>query len=493
LVDSLKITTPIIPRDNVHNLPKQAPAEGVFDLTNPSVVIKTPPRNETAEKNPYEQNLLQSLNKDILAPLFKDTNVLADGLKKIVLLSKVTASAEGVIPKELVEKLFITPSEMLGTLLDREQGETVFSGVFFDNLRILSKIETQPRLRDAITAVLKYFDSYANQQNSLDAITTLNKSLPGQLLKADRPAVEACIARFNELLSSGGENHKEILKFLKNEYIPVLSQLVKRYNQEDKIRNNVMAVIHNVVRLDKGDPMRLEDAAINLNEELRIITNLSDESLEDLKNLLLLSAREARSGKPVGTAAALVVAGEGAEAVAEALATTAAAKSEEKDLAHLIAKTLDSSESTTMIRAAQNLLTYLVQSESPVLPIMHFMIPIRFEGDDTYGEFFIDKDCEERKGDAKKAQNIFFIIQSDKHGTFEVDLLAKDQFVELNIRCPEGLVDNIKGIRGRMRELVEGQGYRLSQYAVDKWKDNQSIVERFPKFAIRKAGIDVKI
>jgi len=491
VVDSLKITTPIIPRDNVHNLPKQTPSESVFDLTNPSVVIKSPPKSETTEKNPFEQNLLQSLNKDILAPLFKETNILADSLKKMVLLSKVTPPANGVIPQEMLEKLFLSPKEMLGALLDREQGETVFAGLFFDNLRILSRIETQPRLREAITAVLKYFDSYANQQNSLDSIISLNKSLPAQLLKADRPAVEAIINNLNAMLSSGTDDTKAILNYLKNEYIPLLSRIVKNYNQSEKIRNNVMAIIHNVVRLDKGDPQRLENAALNLNDELKMITNLSDESLEDLKSLLLLSAKEAKAGRPVGVAVAEAMSDNAPDEMLKA--GIGAATAGDKDLATLIARTLDNSESTSMIRAAQNLLAYMVQSESPVLPIMHFMLPIRFADDDTYGEFFIDKNCEDRKGDAKKAQNILFIIQSDKHGTFEVDLLAKDQFIELGIRCPEELVESVKNVRSYMREAIEGQGYRLSQYQVGIWNDRQTILQRFPKFATRKAGIDVKV
>ena len=135
----------------------------------------------------------------------------------------------------------------------------------------------------------------------------------------------------------------------------------------------------------------------------------------------------------------------------------------------------------------------MVQSESPMLPLLHFMIPLRFLREDTYGEFFIDKECKEKKGEAGQATNIFFTIQSDLYGTFEVDLLAKDRNIELDIKCPKELIASVRETRQRFRDTIEGAGYRLAGYQVGEYTESKTILKRFPELMKRKAGIDVKI
>jgi len=162
-------------------------------------------------------------------------------------------------------------------------------------------------------------------------------------------------------------------------------------------------------------------------------------------------------------------------------------------MASLLSKALDQSGPSKIGGVAQNLLINLIQSESPIVPLIHFLIPFRYMEEKTYGEFFVDKDCKERKGDAKSAKNIFFTIQSDKYGNFEVDLLVKDKKIDLDIRCPDLLVNSVKETRTKWKEIIEEQGFRLADYHVDVYQESQTILQRFPKLAMRKVGIDVKV
>jgi hypothetical protein len=128
-----------------------------------------------------------------------------------------------------------------------------------------------------------------------------------------------------------------------------------------------------------------------------------------------------------------------------------------------------------------------------MVPLMHFTIPFRYMEENTYGEFFVDKDCKERKGNAKSAKNIFFTIQSDKYGNFEVDLLVKDKQIDLDIRCPDVLLNPVKDTRSQWRTIIEEQGFRLANYQVGVYQESQTILQRFPKLAVKKVGIDVKV
>ena len=162
-------------------------------------------------------------------------------------------------------------------------------------------------------------------------------------------------------------------------------------------------------------------------------------------------------------------------------------------MASLLAKGLDKNGPAKIGNIAQNLLLYILQSESPVMNLMHYMIPVRFMDENTYGEFFIDKDCFGRRGDAREAKNIFFTIQSDLYGTFEVDLLAKDRNIELDIRCPDNLVNALQDIKQRINDIIAGQGYRLLYYRIEEYRESKTVIARFPKLSLRKVGIDVKI
>ena len=65
----------------------------------------------------------------------------------------------------------------------------------------------------------------------------------------------------------------------------------------------------------------------------------------------------------------------------------------ESQLTSFLSQILEKAASGKVSSAAQQLLFSMIQSESPMLPFMHFMIPIQFMEESTYGEFFIDKDC----------------------------------------------------------------------------------------------------
>ena len=121
------------------------------------------------------------------------------------------------------------------------------------------------------------------------------------------------------------------------------------------------------------------------------------------------------------------------------------------------------------------------------------MIPIKFMDENVYGEFLIDKECKNRRGQAKEATNIFFTIQSDEFGNFEVDLLAKDKSIDLDIKCPPALTEAINENKSGLRSIIEEKGYRLSNYKVSVFKEGYTLLERFPELSSRKVGIDVKI
>jgi len=514
VVDVLKITSPITVKNKVQNIPGKLPTDAIFDIANPNRVGFEPlPKTQQADEDSGKQSLLKNLNKEIFEPLLHSTKAQADGVRKLVLMAKLFEAPTGTLSESFLDRIFVRPQDMLNELLTREKGATVFTGEFFDSLRLLAKMEGQPKIREAIVSILKYFDGYVNQENSLKSIVKQAQNLARRLPAAETQTLQqqietldtmvklalrarqsfltgtgsgraaadpAPVLDINGMIRQDMESQAEIKAWLKNEIIPELGRIVKRHQGSERIYNQVMAIVHNIVRYDKADPRLLEEAVFQLGDELKLLTNLTDEDILEMKRLVFEHAQREQQSADGRNAGKSVAERFGAEA-------------EEMDLASLLAKALDKSAPSKISSTAQSLLLNMVQSESPLVPLLHFTIPFRFMDEDTYGEFFVDKDCKERKGDTQSAKNIFFTIQSDKYGNFEVDLLIRDKRIDLDIRCPDMLLGALRENRGRWKGIIEAQGYRLGNYEVGVYQDSPTIVQRFPKLALRKVGVDVKV
>lgn len=522
MVDILKITSPISIKNKVQNLPSKLPTDAVFDINNPNPLLNQLPKTKGVDEESAKQSLLKNLNKEIFEPLLNSTRAQADGVRKLVLMAKLFETSSGILPESFLDKVFVRPQEMLGELLTQDKGATIFKGDFFDSLRMLVKLEGQPRLKEAVVSILKHFECYVHQDNSLNAIVKqgqdLVKKLPkaeaqllqqqmetldtmvklnsmmkqssvsGQnrmvnedaIVKQDNTVKQNSTMRQDNIVKQVSANQAEIKAYLKNEIIPLLGQIAKRHQGSEKIYDREMTIIHNIVRYDKADPKRLEEAVFLLGDELKLLTNLTGEDIIEMKNLVFDHAKaEQELGEKPN--------------IENKTLDKFETGSEENDMAALLAKALDREGPAKINSIAQSLLFNMVQNESPLMPFMHFTIPFRYLDENTYGEFFIDKDCKERKGDSKDAKNIFFTIQSDKYGSFEVDLLVRDKRIDLDIKCPDILLNPVRETKSKLRNIIEEQGFRLASYQVGVYQESKTILQRFPKLKMRKVGIDVKV
>lgn len=90
-------------------------------------------------------------------------------------------------------------------------------------------------------------------------------------------------------------------------------------------------------------------------------------------------------------------------------------------------------------------------------------------------------DRQKGEGSSENATDIFFTIQSDRYGNFEVELLARDKTITLNIKSPAPLVETLKSTREQLKTIVEEQGYSLAGYGVGEYQEAQTILQRFPE------------
>ena len=520
-MDSIKITS-TVSTPKVNDAPsKHSPGDSIFDIKNIDNAVKIAPVAENYQQESFRETLFQNLQKEILKPLLNSTSAQADALRKLVLIAELFESSTGAIPKDILDGIFIKSQDLLSELLLQDKTDSIFKGAFFDSLRSLAKLEGYPQLKDAIVSILRHYDAYVNRNQTLKGIFTetsrLLMTLPSkeralleqQLIKLEAvlsksngleqpnqelqnlidlkaaqngklgSQLEQRLGRIETLLNGKNLNYQELQQLLKNDTIPALRQILQSQSYSDKTYQSVATIIDHIVRYDKANPEQLEAAVMRFSQALKPLSNLTDSEIVDMKNQLFLHAKES-------------------EILAERLETSAKnpGEGEKVALAQLLEKALDESNSSKIINSAQMLLETMVRNESPILTIMHFLIPLRFLDENSYGEFFVDKDPTAKKGEKGSSENatdIFFTIQSDRYGNFEVELLARDKTITLNIKSPAPLVETLKSTREQLKTIVEEQGYSLAGYGVGEYQEAQTILQRFPKLAFRKVGLDVTI
>jgi hypothetical protein len=535
-MDGIKITSTVqSPKTNDVTSKQLLPSDAAYNLNNQDLSIKTDQTSDSLQKESFRDTLFQNLQKEILKPLLNSTSASADSLRKLVLVAQLFDSSLEGIPKELFNGIFINSQDLLSELLTRDKTETIFKGTFFDSLRSLAKLGGYPQLKDAIAGILRNYDAYVKQNQTLSDIFTETSRLMANLPSKERALLaqemtklemtltggsaadqgaqklvdlktilsekpqtnqtlqnlielkasqngknlEAQMARIEAALNGKGQDYQAMQKMLKTETIPVLRQILSSQAYSDKVYQSVSTIIDHIVRYDKANPEQLEASVMKFANALKPLSNLSDSEIVEMKNQLLLHAKEA-------------------EILSNRInaSTQNPLDGDKVELAHLLDKALDDNNSTKIINSAQTLLNTMLRNESPIFNLMHFVIPLHFMDANTYGEFFIDKDPSEKDGskpNSETATDIFFTIQTDRYGNFEVELLARDKNINLNINCPPTLVETLNSNKDKLKNIIEEQGYKLTACGIGEYMESQSILQRYPKLAFRKVGMDVTI
>ncbi|MDL2234378.1 hypothetical protein LJC63_12495 [Ruminococcaceae bacterium OttesenSCG-928-L11] len=280
----------------------------------------------------------------------------------------------------------------------------------------------------------------------------------GQPQQTGQPQTEAAAERLPQ---------KEIAQILKSNLLPLLGEIVVKYNQNTRIRDHVMVVVHNTVRVDQGTPEALRAAVNKLVQELRQVANLPENFARNLTESIMEQSRAVKAG--------------GNEVM--------------EKLVEVISETLRSEQSSpSVIRQAETLLMSLLQNQSSMMSVLHYLIPIQTPTEQIMMEMYVDPDYEEgRENDSKQSRKIFLSFESEAHGAYEMSFLQTEQYVDFQMWCPGALVRGLGGMKRFFADTMQVYGYTMNSFSVQEYLEPQSVVDVFPHLLNRKVGIDVRI
>ena len=287
----------------------------------------------------------------------------------------------------------------------------------------------------------------------------------GQTAKGEQTAQQA--AKGGQAPPPEQMSQKEAAQVLKNNLLPLLGEIVTKYHQNTHIRDVVMVVIHNIVRVDQGTPEALKEAVEKLLAELKQVANVPENFEKNLLDSVKSSAEQAKN-TPNNVISRL---------------------------ADIISETLRSPEANpAIVKQAEGMLISMLQNQGSIMDVLHFMLPLETPLGKVFTELYVDPEAGETAGGRQgKSRKIFLSIDSETHGSFELSFLETNERVDFALWCPDDLVKPLSGLKRHFADIMQTHGYMMNNFAIDTMREPHSVAEVFPRLLNKRVGIDVQI
>ncbi|MEG0899145.1 MAG: hypothetical protein RSD67_07265 [Oscillospiraceae bacterium] len=173
------------------------------------------------------------------------------------------------------------------------------------------------------------------------------------------------------------------------------------------------------------------------------------------------------------------------------------------DLINAISKFVDnffqqSKTNTIANTEINNILRSLIAAPNSFTPLLHFMLPMRYETAQGFGELWVDpyEIAKDKKGEVSKerAVHIFFIADILDIGYFEVEIYLFNQKVNVNLFCPPDYYDSFKSVKERLAKTIASTTtYKFEGFSIEPLKRKRSLPQVFKKLAEKRDGFNVSI
>lgn len=504
MADILKVTTPLVPSNQLVHSPKPAQESGaIFNIQDITRVQKTNPQGEPMQQN----NTLLDQNEmpTILMNLLKDPSVTVTFLRNIFMLQDIVGllSANNQTVTQELENLFaallMKPDEMVSEMMGQGQDSTRFHGKLFDVLRqILEKNPNQPAIRGETVNLLKSLTSLLGQRDILNSVandlrfladsTASSKTLSGKLAELVKQ-LENADARNNF-----GDLKKQVLALLKEVEGSIL--------YTPKLQKIVSITAYNLSRFNDNSEF-LQESITRLMEHLPDGAQKQSfiDSIADFIANLSRSAHQAGAGEFLDFSKFL-----DKQSFADNIRNLIAKfdnnagdtqSSRVMDVLIKILEAQSKDETITLLTSGklEKILQSLLSSPCNFTPLLHFIVPVEYEDMKSFAEMWIDPNSEEEKegSNAEKRIHMLIVFDIGTIGRFEAEFYVKGDTIDLSLLCPTAYAEHFMGLGSQFARSISGLRYRFGNISIGKLERPRSLIEVFTSLPNRRVGVDVKV
>lgn len=470
MADILKITTPLVNKNQPVQPKSEISPTAAFDLQNITKVIQPHGQSEILKQN--NGMIQQGDSPTILQNLLKDPAVTVTYLRNIFMLEEIIKllPANNKTVTEEIEQMFqvllVRPDEIASEMAKQENVATVFRGPLFDFLRQISaESPNGSEIQYAIASLLRAVNQTLGNGDALDAVAN---SL--QFLKQSLNSSQSLTERLSDLVARlRGQEGREEFSALKKDTLAILNEIKDSVLYSPKLEKVVSITIYNLSRFNEDSAIYLRESAAAL---LRLLRGGTRQEFSRLMNGYLESLNQ--GGKAREEASRVM------DILIDLIGRQTASEAS------------SSSESGKIDRIIHSLLS----SPCNFTPLLHFVVPVLYENTKSFAEIWINPNGEEEQSSkrAGKGIHLLVVVDIETEGRFEVELYVAGNTIDFSLFCPDSAnVEKYQKSISQLASVVANLSYRLGDVRVLPLDHSRSLMEVFKSLPYKRAGVDVKV
>ncbi len=472
--DFLRVTTPLINKNQALQPKPGIDPTGAFSIQNTTKVVQTHNQSELLKQN----NGLPE-NGDaptLLLNLLKDPTVTVSYLKNIFLLEELYTllpANNSTVTKE-IENIFngllIRPDGLSEEMQKQENASTAFKGELFDFLRAISEKEHgRPEVQLAIARLLRSINSMGNQRDILDSVAN-NLSY----LKNELAASKTLSGKLEQLINAfRSQDAQQSFQSLKTETLLLIKEIEDSILFSSKLSRVLSIVTYNLSRVNSNTDYAAETAF-----RLRQFLSLEDKKMfNDLFENYILGLKDSMGAfftNPLGKADSTVMS--------------------------LLIELINRQTGTDELNASdsaklEKMLHSLLSSPCNFTPLLHFILPMQHEGLRAFAEIWINPESDDKDmpEGVDKGMHLLMVVDVESVGRFEAEFFVHDSIIDFSLFCPKGSESSYEEMMRSMPKLLYGTNYHLGNTKVSALEETRSLMDVFKSLPYRRVGVDVKI
>lgn len=471
MADILKITTPLVNKNQQVQLKPGIDPSSPFQLHDITRVPQTQNQGEILQQNNGLIN--QGDNAALLENLLKDPSVTAAYLKNIFMLEeliKLLPANNKTVTDEIetmFQTLLVDAKDIAAEMKHQEASSTAFRGELFNLLRNVSKQHSpQSETQSVIANLLRALNHVVGNKDIRDAVANSLQYLAKNMnsSKSLFPKLETLARLFR---APDSEQH---FNQLKRETLDILQQVRESVLFSPKLEKVVSITIYNLSRHNSNQDYLHESSAA-------LWRLLEPQTRQEFQQALtsFLNRVTDRDGSQAKTSSKVM-----------------------ETLVDLVTTQAKSDNNTAEQARIEKIIHSLLSSPCNFTPLLHFVIPVEFLDLRSFAEIWINPNSEdeENQGQVKREHgiHILLVIDVETVGRFEAELYVHDnKTINLSIFCPIGFQEPYRNIGRSLSKILKSTSYRLEDVRVEPLDRSRSLMEVFKTLPYRRVGVDVKV
>lgn len=166
----------------------------------------------------------------------------------------------------------------------------------------------------------------------------------------------------------------------------------------------------------------------------------------------------------------------------------------EKILQELTDKSKQISDKEGINALTEAFLKGMTASQVSKHPLLHFLLPIKFEDIQAMSEIWIDpNDQENGEGKGNESSTHMFLTLNVEHiGNFELEILLTGKNIDIQLSCPTSTIERFEDSDSKISQIVQNSGFHLNRLDITQTKKNRQLNEIFPESFEKRMGVNAK-